>query len=252
VIHVLLTRPERDNDDLASRFAAFGCNVSIAPVLDIVFHPIPRTVLETASGLIATSRNGLRALAASDAHAIARTRSLPIFVVGAATAALAREMGFAQIRQGPGTAAELVPLILNAASVETKDLVHLTGDHVAFDLVNALAEYGMSARAIPVYQSVAAKTLPSSVVEALARRAINAVVLMSPRSARVWAALIHDLPLKADLSTVIHVCLSQAVAQAAKNVLQPEERTQFATASQPTAEEIVALVYRLAAGRKTE
>ena len=248
-MHVLITRPERDCADLTSRIAALGCELSVGPLLDIAFEEIQPDALSSASSLIATSRNGLRALAVSPG--LDGARALPLYVVGPATASLARDLGFQQIREGAGTAADLVPLICNAGPAERRHLVHLAGDHLAFDLAGALNDTGIRVTTLPAYRSVAAKTLPPKVIALLATRTLDAVVLMSPRSALVWASLVLALPLKVDLTKVVHVCMSPAVAHAAAESLQSAGAILIETAVRPTTEEIVALVYRLAGRAKT-
>lgn len=249
-MHVLITRPERDCADLKSRIAALGCAVSVAPLLEIAFKDIPPDALKGATGLIATSRNGLRSLAVSPA--LNDARSLPIFVVGPATASLARDLGFQQIREGAGTAADLLPLIASATEAERRHLIHLAGDHLAFDIGDALNDKGVRLTPLPAYASVAAETLPESVVQLLTAGALDAVVLMSPRSARVWASLILALPVKVDLTKVVHVCLSPAVARGLQSGRPPTlGAIRIETAIRPALEEIVALVYRLAGGGKT-
>ncbi len=61
--------------------------------------------LDAAQALIVTSRNALRALSAH--RHLDKARKLPLFAVGEATAAAARELGFAEVTPGPGTGAGL-------------------------------------------------------------------------------------------------------------------------------------------------
>jgi uroporphyrinogen-III synthase len=244
-MRVLITRPEHDAADLKSRIEALGCEVTVAPLLEIVFKEIPADALKDAIGVIATSRNGLKALAASPA--LASARSLPLFAVGPATEALARELGFATVIIGAGTAAGLVPVLEKYAGVNAKPFVHLSGDHQAFDLSAALKPRSIPLRRVEAYQSVAAKTLAAQVTHLLKRKELDAVILMSPRTARVWADLVRALPDKPDLTQVTHVCLSPAVAQA----LQPLAPVRTEISAAPNAIEIVALVYRLARSSKT-
>ena len=108
-MHVLLTRPERDAAALRARIAALGCRVSLAPLLDIQLRPIAADALAGMTAIVATSRNGLKALAHSDA--LQTARALPLFAVGPATAQLAQDLGFKTVIPGAGTGADLVPVI---------------------------------------------------------------------------------------------------------------------------------------------
>jgi uroporphyrinogen-III synthase len=244
-MHVLITRPESDAMGLKSRIEALGCEITIAPLIDIELNRISADVLSRASAVIATSRNGLRALAQSPA--IDAARHLPLFVVGPATAALARELGLISIIEGAGTAADLVPVLTEHPSTRQGDIVHFTGDHLAFDLGAALAAQGHRYKKVEAYRSVAAKTFTQPVVELLSKRALDAVVLMSPRTARVWSDMVQALPEKPDLTKLVHICLSDTVKQALAT-LGPVSAN---VAKRPTSDEIVALLYQLAGRRKT-
>ncbi len=245
-MHVLITRPEADAETLKSRIEALGHRVSLAPMLEIVLQPIPADAIDGVSGLIITSRNGLRALAVS--QALDAARKLPVFVAGPATAQLALELGFAEIVRGAGTAADLAPVIAAHPAAKSGTLVHLAGDHLAFDLEGALAIHGIRSVTLPAYRSIAAKTLPESVASYLSAGTIDTVILMSPRTAETWSKLVQNRSIDAVLKTIIHVCLSQPVAHALRqNLPQKGLAPRIEVAGQPNAEEILALVCRLAA-----
>lgn len=245
-MHILLTRPERDVAALKARIEAIGCRVSLAPLLEIRFHAIAPDALAGATAIVATSRNGLKALAQSEA--LVSARALTVFAVGPATALLAQNLGFKTIISGAGTGADLVPVIADYPDAGSGKIVHLASDHLAFDLAGALGDRGIALSAIPAYASVAAETLPDTAISELAAGTIDAVVLMSPRSAATWLRLTKLLPVKLALSNIAHVCLSQAVADVLSGV--PGLTTVIADA--PNADAIVSSVYRLAASAKTE
>ena len=244
-MHVLLTRPEGDVAALKSRIEALGCSVSVAPLLKIAFRPIAPDALSDATAVIATSRNALKALAQSDA--LSAALALPLFAVGPATAQIAKDLGFATVIAGPGTGADLVPVIAGYSGAKSGRLVHIAGDHLAFDLAGALRPHGIAVRTLQAYASVAAETLPGETTTALAAKTIDAVVLMSPRTATTWAQLTARLPDKPSLTDVTHICLSAAVADAISGM--PDVKTVIA--EKPNADAIISAVYRLAGTAKT-
>lgn len=244
-MHVLITRPERDAAGLKSRIEALGCEVTVAPLLEIQFCEIALNAFDGASGLIATSRNGLNALATSPAST--KVRELPLFVVGPATAALARDLGFKSVHEGAGTAADLVPLISRHAARSGARLIHLAGNHLAFDLAGALKSAGIETRSIEAYRSVAATTLADPVQNLLSAGKFDAVVLMSPRSAQIWAGLAGSLPDQRASNQLVYICLSDAVAKC----LRPIQPVKVEIAARPNSDEIIALVYRLAGKPQT-
>ena len=250
-MHILITRPQDDAADLKASIEALGCRVSLAPLIRIDLQVIPERALDGLGALVATSRNGLKALAQSPALPHAKQRTL--YAVGAATAELGRQIGFETVIAGPGTATGLVPLIAGDRLAMAGGVGHLAGDHIAFDLTAALREHGITCRTILAYRSVAAETLAPEVAADIVAGRIDAVVLMSPRTARSWNAVIARLPPDPDREKLIHICLSDAVAEALEPAIArrapPVAKLprKIAIALQPNAEEILALVYRLAA-----
>jgi len=243
-MHVLITRPKDDAEPLKSKIEQLGWRVSLEPLIRVVRDPIPPSAVKNAATLIVTSRNALRSLAASPAlqHAI----KLPLLAVGPGTGSLAREIGFQTVFEGAGTGADLVPEIMRR-SASGGPFLYLSGDVLAFDLPKALAEKKVNVRRIITYRSVAAETLSPITIDALKRRDIDVVTLMSPRTAATWGKLVSDLP--ADLSEITYVCLSENVANALRSGLPTSK---ILTAARPNLEELFIVLKRLAARPEAE
>jgi uroporphyrinogen-III synthase len=235
-MHVLVTRPEPDALKLKGLIERRGHEASVAPLLSVVYAPPEPAALEGVTGLIATSRNGLRALVGSDA--LEAARGLTVFAVGGATAEEARRMGFARVVKGPGTAEALGPLVASLVDPAEEVLLHLAGDRLAFDLVGELSLMGINVTAQAVYATRAVRALPADVREAISLGDIDAVLLMSPQTAAVWARLIAAHGLGEETREMSHLCLSEAVA----GRLAPLSEVPIEIASAPTLEEMLALV----------
>jgi len=244
-MHVLVTRPEGDAETLKSRIEELGYRATLGPLVSILPNAIPASAIEGASALIATSRNALKALAQSPALKLATT--LPLHVVGPGTAAMARQIGFTDIFEGAGTAAGLVAA-LSAKARTNERVVYLAGDVSAFDLEAALRHAKVNVLSVPAYRTVAAKFLSPDVAEALERGEIDAVILMSPRTAETWARLAGGLEVEG-LSGIAHLCLSEAVAKALLSRLATDN---VLIAARPNLEEMLALLKRLAANSGAE
>lgn len=239
-MHVLITRPEADAREMMARFAALGCHATAAPLLKIVHQRISADAFEGASALIATSRNAIAALAGSPA--LAPALSLPIFAVGPATAKRAEEAGFQTVIRGPGTAAGLVPVILAHPISKAGPLVHLAGDHVAVDLADALGRAGANVAKIVAYRSLAVDALPAETDRDLRAGAIDAVIVMSPRTAKIWRNLVTALP-SFGASALVHVCLSAPIATA---LSESDWQPRIEIAAAPTVQGVIAVIERLA------
>jgi uroporphyrinogen-III synthase len=209
-MHLLITRPELDTDAFRARLEALGHQVTSEPLLTIEHLAIATDALGDAAGLVVTSRNGLRALAASPAMAAAR--QLPVIAVGPGTAALARELGFARVTEGSGTATELVPVIADVARTIGGPLTHVRGEQVAVDLEAALRVRGVELREIVAYRAVPAVALRPRTRELLASGDIDAVILMSPRTGAIFARIIAVAGLREAAQKLVFLCLSPAVA----------------------------------------
>jgi uroporphyrinogen-III synthase len=215
-MHILVTRPDADAAELRIALEAQGHEVIVEPLLAIETLPAEAKVLEGACGVIATSRNSLRALAENEA--LTAAKELPLFCVGPATTELARTLGFQRIIAGEGSASELVPLILGSKVGKKGYLVHVSGEEIALDLVGKLGARGIEVRRLAVYRAVAANTLRPQTARAIANRWLDAVILMSPRTAEIFTDLVDKAGLQEPARRLAYVCLSANVAGALKGL----------------------------------
>ena len=230
-----ITRPEPDATALKKRLIAQGHDVIIEPLMWIDFTETDPIEIDGAQALIATSRNGIRAIAQSEVADYART--LPIFVVGPGTAAAAREAGFADIVQGPARGADLVPMIESRAEIHGGPLVHLAGDTVSLGMAEELRHLGFAVLQPTVYIARMAEKLSTAFLPKLVLGEIDAVILLSPRTARTYVELIQAHQLVRSARKLRHFCLSEAVA-AALVPLQPDV---IKVPNRPNIHEILAL-----------
>lgn len=245
-MHVLVTRPEEDSGGLKAELEARGHQVSLAPLMKIEYLPIALGSLQTAAAIVATSRNGLRALSGSDAYGVAQT--LPLFVVGSASARLAQDLAFRNVIVGPGTAAGLAPIIADYAKTHSGCIVLITGDETAFDMEAYLTSSGTPVQSIVAYRANPAQSLPDPVLRDLERGSLSAVILMSARTAKTWMSLSATPALRPGLAKITHMCLSESVGRALKNGAEGVSFSlKIETASRPEIEGILALIDRLAA-----
>jgi uroporphyrinogen-III synthase len=240
-MRLLVTRAEPDALKLKAALERLGHEATVEPLLQVEPQTNVALELDGVQALIATSRNGVRALKSHLSLALART--LPMFAVGKATAEEARALGFETVITGAGTANELVTHIVAVVDPSAGLLLHLAGDHLAVDMCSELEAHGFRVAQAVVYRSVAAKTLSEETVEQLAEGEIDGVILLSPRTAAVYASLMRRQGLSTVARTLTHFCLSEAVARQ----LTPLRPVRTAIADAPRVQEVLALVERAAA-----
>lgn len=240
-MRLLVTRPQPDADVQIEKLKALGHEGIAAPMLEIEFLDFSPLPLSGTQALIATSRNALRALAAS--AALEAAHQLPLYVVGAATADLARELGFGIIHEGPGTAQDLLPLIEAECSPGDGTLIHLAGVRLAFDLKSALEDVGFKVELRALYKTRNAEKFNHETLKDFAGTRLDGVILMSPMTAQTFVALIDASDLLGQAAKLSYFCLSQNVAEP----LSVFDGARIFVAAKPSENDLLALIAHEAA-----
>jgi uroporphyrinogen-III synthase len=205
-MHVLITRPREQALELAEQLAARGDTALIEPLLTIEPVAEIEPQLDGVQALVLTSANAAPALGAWAGQ-------LPVFAVGGATAGAAMRAGCATVIAAAGGGADLARLIEERCRPEDGALLHLSGAEVRPELGEELAAAGFALRRQAVYEARSARALSPAAVAAIGRREIEAVLLFSPRTARIFVELIARHELQDHLAAAAAICLSAAVAQ---------------------------------------
>lgn len=235
-MRIIVTRPSSDATMLNERLEALGHDVVAEPLLSLTFDGAEPIDVDGAQALVATSRNGLRALERQGL--VDAAKSLPLFAVGPGTAAEVRKLGFELIFSGKGTARDLVPEIIAHLDPHAGHIVHLAGDVLAFDLAGEVAQHGFKMVSPVTYRMRAAKRFSPAAAYDIAAGEADAVLLLSPRTADVWVSLVTSQGLKEQARRMLHLCLSPAVARR----LAPLGALRIETAAAPNLDEMLALL----------
>lgn len=225
-MRLLVTRPEPDAAALADELLALGHEPVVQPLLEfqaLDFDPAP---LKTAGALILTSRNGVRALLGRiDPGGVA---GCPVFCVGGETERGLRQAGFQAIAAVAETAGQLAAAIAKTAAKGAR-LVHVTGEHQAFDLAGTLEREGFSIATLRVYEMKAASVFGGAVSDAFEAGSIGGVILMSPRTADIFVSLCGQHGLLGRARFLDYFCLAKSVS----NRLKPLEAVHVHIAEKP-------------------
>lgn len=204
-MRIAVTRPEEDAGPLTARLEAMGHQVVMAPLLAIR----PREGISIANlpwqAVAVTSANGIRALPGG--HGLASFRTL---TVGPQSLKAARGAGFNAEAHG-GDVNGLATFIRGNLDPNSGPILYLSGAETAGDLEGQLTAAGFDCRRVVLYDAVPARNLGAA--EALLRRgALDAVLLYSPRSARIWQRLAEEAGLSGQAEAIRNFCLSANVA----------------------------------------
>lgn len=206
-MRVLVTRPRLDALETADLLKARGHEPVVAPLLSLTYRDGPEIDLAGVQAILATSANGVRAAT----RRLAR-RDVAVFAVGPQTAHAAREAGFHPVKDADGDARALVDAVRDWAVPEDGILVHASGAEGDGALARALTAAGFQVRTESLYEVTEVSVLPSAAHDVLVNSALDAVLLYSPRSARVFAELVARAGLGTITSGLIGVCISPATA----------------------------------------
>ncbi|MGV8997705.1 MAG: uroporphyrinogen-III synthase [Parvibaculaceae bacterium] len=215
-MRLLVTRPDDDAAPLVATLESLGHEVLHAPMLMISFLDGVEIADRDWAGLLFTSANGVRALAARDDFA--QFRPLLAFAVGEASAAVARDAGFARVIVADGDVVSLAQVVAENHSPQSGPLLHVAGSAVAGDLAGDLGARGIEVHRAVLYEAEMARALPDIAAKALMAGNIEGVLLFSPRTAAAFAASVEKAGLQGAMSRLTGFCLSQAVAHALKDL----------------------------------
>lgn len=183
-----------------------GYGTTVEPLLTIEWLGSMAPLRPGIQGIVLTSANAAPALTQE-------AKCLPVFTVGGATAAAARQVGCTDVIEGDGDAAELATMILGRCRKDDGSFLHLSGDVVRDDFHQILTAQGFEIAREVVYRALAVDHLSEPLLRAWREREITAVLLFSPRSAKILVRLLIDHGLASHVDTVTAICVSEAAAE---------------------------------------
>ncbi|MDA8233060.1 MAG: uroporphyrinogen-III synthase [Magnetospirillum sp.] len=207
-MRALVTRPRDDAQTTADLLRARGFDVMVEPLLDIV--PVDGAVVEAdgIQGILATSANGIRALAR-----VLADRSLPVWAVGDSSARVARALGYANVESAGGDVETLAALVIGRVDPAKGALLHAAAGAVAGDLAGRLGAAGFAVRRVVLYDARTATGVSAELADALRTQSLDAALFFSPRTAATFATLVGAAGLDPCCRSVAAYALSAAVAR---------------------------------------
>ena len=212
-MRLLITRPQADARESALFAEGLGHKAIISPVMEVNCTRAPLPHEAFLHGVVITSRNALRCLERT--WDLPDYCQLPLFAVGKNSAEHAKSYGFKRIITGPGRARDLLPLIKSEfEGIQRPQLYHPGGAKKAFDLKAPLDKMGIKLIEQTVYETRPSENLSPEAIKAIATQSLDAIILMSPQTAKYFHALIRKNQLEENMSTISCFCLSKKVADA--------------------------------------
>jgi len=207
-MRLLVTRPAPDAELTVQSLRHLGHEVYAQPLSQAEFltpsHP------PDPSAIIVTSRNGVRALGAWQQSIAWHDR--PLFAVGDATAALAMEGGFTDVRSARGDNSALAALVIDTRDPGDGPVLYPAADERSSGLETRLRDAGFKVDTAIAYRMLAAKRFATEILDVLQSKLLEGVLLYSRRSASIFLSLIDRDGLAESLRGLRVFAMSDLVA----------------------------------------
>jgi uroporphyrinogen-III synthase len=206
VRRALVLRASGDARRTAKKLAGIGFDCVLSPVLEIVATGA-KAPAEDFDAVIVTSAKALE-----HGDQTESLRRLPLFVVGARTAALAARLGWRIAGCAPESAALLPAILGNRTS--PRRLLYLAGRQRRETLESQLRGAGREVVTLETYEAREATSLTREAAEALASGKLSAALHYSPRSAEIFSRLVLRDQLMTAARRLAHFAISAETAAA--------------------------------------
>lgn len=184
-MHILLTRPLEDSQELILRFKSLGHQVSHLPVINIEKKDYENINLNEFKGIIFTSANAIKNLDVSKIN-----KNIFCFCVGEATEKIVKEKGFQNIFTASGNVANLKEIILQNFDQKIGNLVYVSGELISYDLDLELKKEGYTIKRIITYKVNSNQILSDEFIKELKSSIPEIVFIYSENSARSYLNLL--------------------------------------------------------------
>ena len=195
---VLITRPDGDSRQISNDIKAKGYDVLCVPFLNVILHEQQMDDLESYAGLIFTSRNGVRAYCQNT-----QKRDLPVWVIGDATADIARAEGFSNIHNAKGDVQDLEKILKNGRS-ETPFL-YIRGRDVARDIE------GKNIQEKVLYHTEKIEQIDNAVMDSIEAGDFSHITFFSTRTAQAFIECVEAAGIKNGLRRTKALCLGDSM-----------------------------------------
>lgn len=205
-MRVLVFRPQSDAERTAQAIAGHGFEPLVAPLFKVV-----RLAADAPQGhfaaIVVTSGNAVPMLSEGPAA----WRELPIFTVGARTAAKVREAGLDDARSADGDRKDLIALIQRTLPAPSK-LLLIAGQDRKDDVPDRLTQAGYEVVSWVAYDAEAVDVLPDVAKTALAEGKADAALHYSARGAGTFLKLAQAAGVTDAALDLTHVVISADAA----------------------------------------
>jgi len=147
-MHILLTRPLEDSQEMIVNFSNLGHQVSHLPLLSVEPIEYDQSLIKNYKAIIFTSANAIKYLSYKDLD-----KNCFCFCVGSSTEKKARSFGFQNVIAAEGNVRNLRELILRNFNQNNGKILYISGEQISVDLDQQLINDGYVVERIINYRT---------------------------------------------------------------------------------------------------
>jgi len=189
-MHILLTRPLEDSQELILRFQKLGHEISHMPLVKIEKKIHENLNFSDYNGIIFTSSNSIKFL---DIKLI--DKKINCFCVGSKTEKKARASGFLNVFSADGNVRNLKEIILQNYNSSDGKLLYVSGEQISINLDQELISEGYLVKRIINYVAQAEEKINQDFIEKLKLKMPEIVFVYSQNSAINFLNIIKNYQL---------------------------------------------------------
>ena len=190
-MHILLTRPLEDSQEIILKFKSLGNDVSHLPLISIEGVKYQSVNYSDFKGIIFSSSNAIKFLETKNID-----KKIICFCVGSATEKKAKSFGFQNVFAADGNVENLKELILLNFNSSDGKLLYISGDIVSSNLDQQLISEGYNVKRIVNYKVHPIKKYDQKFIEKLKLKMPDIVYVYSQNSAINFLKVIKDYQLE--------------------------------------------------------
>ena len=183
-MHILITRPLDDSEEIILKFRDLGHKVSHMPVIEIEKVSFQDIDFSEYKALIFTSANSLKFLDTKKIH-----KKIFCFCVGLATEKKALQLGFQNVITAEGNVRNLEELILQNFNSSDGKILYISGEVISNDLDKNLNLKGYNVKRIINYKTKPIQKLDDKFIQSLKLNIPQIVYIYSKSSAESFLNL---------------------------------------------------------------
>lgn len=203
---ILLTRSLDDTIELEK---SLSVPTVIAPLLTIELIPQTEKVdTKEYTALIVTSARALMIFSQTTSFL-----KKSVWCVGHKTALTAKKLGFEAIYTADNSAEDLYRQIVAKTSQENEKFLHICGETLQFDIVEALVKAGYQAKKLVIYRTIATTMLKDNILASFKAGEISLIPIYSKKTSEILAALIKHYNLEEYVKTITVISCSPKILE---------------------------------------